>query len=102
MLTIEYLRSFRFGPFTYFDTLGAFLGTALLAPLLSKLFKKAGIVIPFQSWLWFVLPISVIAHSLKGVETPFTKMTFEGKNAALAVVLICALMGLRKITFLKK
>lgn len=97
MLTIEYLRTFRFGPFTYFDTLGAFLGTALLAPLLTKLFKRLGYSIPFESWMWFVLPLGVIAHKAKGIDTPFTKMTFEGKNAALAVVLICALMGLRKV-----
>ena len=73
MLNIEYLRSFRIGPYAIFDFVASYLGVAVLAPLLSKLTKKLGWTVPFSSWMWLTLPISVLAHIAAGNVTPMTE-----------------------------
>ena len=41
------------GEYAIFDFTVAFLGIFLVAPLLSKLFRKIGIEIPKYNWLFF-------------------------------------------------
>jgi hypothetical protein len=71
--TITYLRQFRLGGYAIFDFSASLIGMALLAPLLSRLFRKFGIEIPFRNWLFFTLPLSIIAHMAVDTYTPMTR-----------------------------
>lgn len=98
------LRQFRIGPFTVFDTLLAYVGIYLIAPLLSKLFAKINISISRSSWLWLTLPISVIPHLIFNQNTPFMKMLLNpnGDYIAKIVLLFMLYMGLRNINIIKQ
>jgi len=78
MITIEYLRQFRFGEYAILDFAVSFLGIYLLSPLLSKTFLKINVEIPKKNWLYLTLPISIIAHLIVGTITPMTK-SFIGR-----------------------
>jgi len=96
---ISVLRQFRIGPFTVFDTLLAYVGIYLVAPILSKLFLKFNINISRTSWLWLTLPIGVIFHLILNQNTPFTNMFLDQNGGYLSkIILILMLyMGLRNI-----
>lgn len=70
---ITFLRQFRIGGFAIFDIVLGYVGILLLSPLLTKFFAKLHIFIPWQSWLWFMLPISVLFHLLFDQQTPLLK-----------------------------
>jgi len=70
--TLVFLRQFRLGGYAIFDFAASFAGMALLAPLLSRLFKKLGVEIPLRNWLFFNLPLSIVAHMAVGTYTPMT------------------------------
>lgn len=72
MTTIEFLRQFRIGGYAIFDFAISFIGIYLIAPLLSKLFRIVRIDIPRLSWMFFTIPIAIIAHVLSGRITPLT------------------------------
>jgi hypothetical protein len=95
MNTLDYLRTFRIGSFAIFDFTVAFLGMALLSPLLSGAFKKVGILIPKKNWVILTLPISILAHLLIGTMTPFTKFFFDpsGHYVVKLVVVGCCVWG---------
>lgn len=96
---IGVLRQFRIGPFTIFDTLTAYIGIFLIAPLLTKLFSRLHLYISRTGWLWLTLPIGVIFHLVLHINTPFMKMLLNpsGDYLAKIVLLFMLYMGLRNI-----
>lgn len=104
MLSIAYLRHFRFGPFTYFDTLGSLIGVYFLAPHLSKLFRKINLEIPEHSWIYLTLPIAVLTHFAIGKNTPLTEMFMDptGHPIAKVSILILFLLGMKDIRPIKR
>jgi len=104
MITLEYLRHFRLGGYAIFDFIMSFLGFYLLAPLLSKLFKKIRIDIPKINWLYLTLPIGVLTHLLVGTITPMTRdfMDVNGHYFLKVVILGLLIMGLRGIRMTRR
>ena len=104
MNTIEFLRQFRLGEYAIFDLLVAFLGIYLIAPLLSKIFRKLRIEIPKKSWLFLTLPISIIIHLLVGNITAMTKNFININDHYLLKILILGLLfwGVKDIKIIKK
>ncbi len=102
MPSLEYLRSFRFGPFTFFDTVLSYLAVLILSPLLTKLAAKMHLKIPTSSWLWFTLPVSVIFHFIFRQDTPLMKILANPNQfqfyIALLVLFAMTYMGFRKIS----
>ncbi|MFA5932591.1 MAG: hypothetical protein WCV81_04930 [Microgenomates group bacterium] len=101
---IEVLRQYRVGPFTLFDTLIAYIGIFLVAPLFSKLFARFNISISRSSWLWLTLPIGVIFHLIFQVHSPFMKTLLDpnGNYIAKIVLIFMLFMGLRNIKRVNK
>lgn len=104
MFSVEYLRSFKLGEYAIFDLVLSFLGIYLLAPLLSKIFKKLRLDIPKISWILFTLPIGILVHLLVGNITPMTHNFFEpnGNYGLKVFVLVCLLVGLSRIKIIRK
>lgn len=104
MNILEYLRQFRIGEYTIFDTALAFLGVFLLAPVLSKIFLKLRISIPKRNWLFLTLPISIPVHLLFGQMTPMTKgfIDIHGHYILKVVILILFIFGMKGIKIIKK
>lgn len=104
MITLEYLRSFRFAGYAIFDLVVSFLGIYLIAPLLSKLFLKLRIRISRKSWLLLTLPLSIIIHLLIGTKTQMTKDFFDmyGHYILKIVIVILSILGMRDIKIGKK
>lgn len=99
---ISFLRQFRVGGFALFDFTMAFLGIFLLAPLLSKIFRKIGLEIPKLSWMFWTLPIGIIVHMLLGKHTPLTEEFLDSNGHYLSKIIILVLfilgiMGIKKI-----
>ncbi len=105
MFSIEYLRQFKIGPFAIFDTVSAYLGILLLAPILAWLFSKVNLKIPVVSWIWFTMPLSVLFHVLFRQSTPVVKiLTIPNQPQfyiVLLVILFMVYMGLRKISIIR-
>jgi hypothetical protein len=101
MISIEYLRQFRIGPFTIFDTGAAYLGVLILSPILSWLMSKLHLKVPIISWLWFTLPLSVISHILLHQKTPLMKILANPGQFQFYIVMFILLamvyLGFRKI-----
>lgn len=102
MNPIDYLRTFRIGGYAIFDFAVSFLGMLLLAPLLSWLCKKIGIIVPKQNWVILTLPISIVAHLLIGRMTPFTQQFLDpnGHYFVKLIVVGCCIwgvMGIKKV-----
>lgn len=94
---ITFLRQFRIGGFAIFDTTLGYIGILLLSPLLTKLFAKLGIFIPWQAWLWFMLPISVLFHLLFDQQTPLIKALSQAPGFLIVntVLVFMIFMGVR-------
>jgi len=103
IISLSFLRQFRIGGFAIFDFALAFLGILLLSPLLSKIFAKMGIEIPRRSWLFFTLPISIIAHLLVGRMTPMTKQFLDpnGHYLIKAIIIGSFILGMISIKRIK-
>lgn len=104
MLSIEYLRQFRLGEYALFDFTIAFLGMALLSPLLSGIFRKIRVDIPKQNWLYLALPIGILVHLLVGRITPMTKNFLDPHDHFILKVVILGffILGMRNIKIIKK
>lgn len=100
---LTFLRQYRIGPFTVFDTTIAYLGIYLVAPLLTKLVSKIHLSISRISWLWLTLPISIIFHLVFHQNTPFTRMflDFNGHYLEKIILMFMLYMGLKEIKKLK-
>lgn len=104
MVSLEYIRQFRIGPFTIFDTVSAYLGILILAPLLEWLTSKINLKIPVISWMWFTMPLSVIFHIIFRQSTPVIKILSSPSQFQFYVVIIILFtmtyMGFRKISII--
>ncbi len=98
-MTIEYLRSFRLSGYAIFDLTFAFGGIYLLAPWLSKLFLKIGVIIPRISWILLTLPIGVLTHIIVGTDTLMVRnfLDTQGNFGLKIFVLILTGLGLYRI-----
>lgn len=97
---LGFLRSYRFGPISIFDTVGSFALVYLFGPWLTRLFRKLRVEIPQSSWYWLVIPIGEIVHFLFGISTPLMRMlqNRDGDYLAKFVVFAMIVLGLRKIS----
>ncbi|MBP7875943.1 hypothetical protein KA012_03025 [Candidatus Woesebacteria bacterium] len=87
--------------YALFDLAVSFLGVYLLAPLLSKLFLKLGLIIPKKNWLFLTLPLGVLVHLLVGTITPMTKSFIDmnggyGLKLLMVVLMILGLRGVKR------
>jgi len=94
MDTITTLRQFRLGGYAVFDFAASYMGMALLAPLLSGLFRKLGIEIPMRNWLFFTLPLSIISHMAVGTYTPMTRAFFDPQDHYLLKLVVLLSLAL--------
>lgn len=104
MITLEYLRAFRIGEYSIFDLVASFLGVAILAPLLSKLARMINLKIPFLSWMYFVLPLSILVHLAVDRHTAMTRYFLDptGHYLLKLVILLLTLLGLSGVSSLGK
>jgi len=99
---IETLRQYRILDYAVFDLLLAFVGMAILSPLLSKLFLKMGINIPKRSWVIWALPIGIVAHLLVGNITLMTGRFIDPSGhyllkIVIAVLVVAGFYGVKKV-----
>jgi hypothetical protein len=92
MITIEYLRQFRFSGYAIFDFIAVFIGMVLLAPFLSKMFIKLRIDIPKKNWLFFALPIGIVTHLFIGKITPMTQDFIDINGHYILKIVILGLL----------
>ena len=85
---LQILRQFKIGPFAVFDTVIAYLGVFLIAPLLTKLFSKMNIIISRTGWMWLTLPISVLFHLVFRQNTPFMKTLLDQRYFFIPVIIL--------------
>ena len=98
-MTIEYLRSFRLVEYAVFDLTLAFVGIYLLAPWLSKLFLKIGVIIPRISWILLTLLIGVLTHIIVGTDTLMVRnfLDTQGNFGLKMFILTLTVLGLYRI-----
>lgn len=103
MISLEYLRQFRFSGYAIFDLVVSFLGIYLLSPILSKIFLKFNLEIPRTSWLFFTLPLGLLIHLLTGNLTLMTQnfMNPHGHYILKIVILIFLILGLKGIKIIR-
>ena len=104
MISIEFLRQFRFGGYAIFDFGVSFLGIYLLSAFLSKIFLKIKVFVPKQNWLFLTLPVSIIFHILVGSMTPMTKyfIDINGHYFLKILILVLTFLGVRGIRLVRK
>lgn len=104
MITLEYLRQFRLGGYAMFDLSLAFVGIALLSPLLSKLFLKMRFYVPKLDWVFLTLPLGILFHLAFGRMTPMTQDFFDlsGHWWLKSIVLLSLFFGVRGMRIIKK
>lgn len=103
MNIITYLRQFKIFDFAIFDLVASFVGMFLLSGLLSKLFRKIGVDVPWFNWIFLTLPISIVAHLLVGRMTPMVTnfLDLHDHYFLKIVILACFVAGLWGIKLLK-
>jgi len=95
MNTIHLLRQFRIGEYAIFDFAVAFLGLALLAPILSWLCRKIfKLEIPKKNWVFLALPIGIVTHLITGPITPMTRNFIDPTGHYFLKVIILGLSAL--------
>ena len=101
MITLQFLRSFRFGEYTYFDLIISFIGVYLLSPLLSKLLFKLKLDVSKKSWLLLTLPLSIAVHLAVNTITPMTRnfINLNGHYFLKGVILILFILGVKDIKY---
>lgn len=102
MNILDYVRQFRIGDYSLFDFSAAFIGMFLLAPILSSLAMKFNVYIPKKNWVFFTIPLSIIAHILAGTMTPLTQFVLDPSGhyfEKIIVLVFCVLsiLGIKKI-----
>ena len=90
MNILDFLRSFRAGPFAIFD----FVATYLFAYLVGPYLKKIGIPLSREQFMYLALPLSVATHAIFGIETPLTSMVLSphGYYVWKAIIVIMLIM----------
>jgi len=101
---ISYLRQFRVAGYAVFDFSVSFLAAYLLAPWLSKIFKKIGVDIPKYSWYYFTVPISIVVHLLVNTITPLTHAAINPSDDYIIkiIILVLIVLGAKDIKFTNK
>jgi len=101
---IDFLRQYHFGNYAIFDFVLAFAGIYLLAPSLSKLFRKLGFEVPQKNWIFLTLPISVGAHFLAGNITAMTRdfLDLDGYYILKLIILVSFILGVKGIKKIEK
>ena len=92
MSTIDYLRSFRVGPFAVFDFAASFVAAYVIG---EYMFPNQTMAL-----LWGVIPLSILAHVLAGKMTPLARMVME-PNAYWVpklIVLFCVVQMVQNIS----
>jgi hypothetical protein len=104
MSTIEFLRQFRIGGYAIFDFVVSFIGIYLISPLLSRLFRIVRLDIPKLSWMFFTIPIGILAHVLSGRITPLTAwfLDLHSHYIVKIVVIVLIVLGVKDIKILRK
>lgn len=104
MITIEFLRQFRFAGYAYFDLILSFLGIYLLSPILSKVFIKFRIKVSKLSWLFLTLPIGLLVHFIIGQQTPMVKnfLNIQDHYVLKLIILLLLIFGVKGIKIVKK
>ncbi len=104
MLTLEFLRHFRFAGYAIFDLTLSFLGIYLLSSYLSKIFLRIKIIIPKINWIFLTLPLGILFHIIFGTFTPMTLNFLDPQSHYYLKILIIILLifGLRKIKISNK
>ncbi len=93
-MIIDFLRSFRIGPFAIFDFAASYLVVYFLAPYLSKIFHLIGIEINREQWLWLTLPIATLTHIIFRTETAFTKMIMDPTGGVFAKIVLIFMISM--------
>ena len=103
MFKLEYLRSFRFGPYALFDISLSFLGILLLSPFLTRLFRLLHLDIPLLSWMLLALPIGILTHLLIGKQTLMVQHFLDptGHYFLKIILLTICVMGIKGIKIIK-
>lgn len=101
ILIIEFLRQFRIDGYAIFDLALSFIGMAILAPLLSRLFYKIGFILPKKNWVILTLPLSIVFHILFNQNTLMVQNFFDanghfGLKILILVLLVFGLRGIKK------
>jgi len=104
MNPIEFLRQFRVGEYAVFDMVAAFGGMYLLAPWLSRLLLRLGIVFPKLNFVILALPIGILVHVLVGSMTPMTKAFLDpgGHYTIKIVSMVLLILGCRGVKGVKQ
>ena len=102
MDNLNFIRQFKIGPFAIFDTVISYIGLFLLAPILTKMFRIMRLEISLASWLWFVLPLSIVFHFFFSQQTPLMKLLVSSNGyIAIIILLAMAYMGVRTIRVIR-
>lgn len=98
MITIEYLRSFRLGPFAIFDFAISYVGVYLLVPMLNKIISPLNRSLTHFQWMLLVLPLSILFHIIFRNFTPLTKQALDLSGHYLLKIALIAMLyfGLRR------
>ncbi len=104
MNPIDYLRTFRIGPFSVFDFAISYLGFLVFSPLIIWLFAKCHVKITLISIMWLVLPLSILVHALFGRYTQLTQLFLDpyGNILVKVIVLFMLFMGFKDIRWVQK
>ncbi|MCR4329030.1 MAG: hypothetical protein NUV65_00615 [Candidatus Roizmanbacteria bacterium] len=104
MISIEFLRQFRFGGYALFDMGVSFIGMYVLSPLLSGMFLRLNVIIPKKSWLLLTLPIGILVHMLVGQNTLMTKnfLDTHGHYVLKLCIMVLLFLGLKNVQTAKK
>lgn len=99
MEIIDSLRRYDIGNYAIFDLVLAFGGMYLLAPFLSKGFRRFGLIIPVRNWIFLTLPISIMAHLAVGRITSMTRdfVDPDGYYLLKLTILVLFILGARGI-----
>lgn len=104
MAIIATLREFRILGYAVFDFVVSFLGIYLLAPRLSRLFRRINLDISTKSWMFFTLPIGIMAHLLTRTMTPLTVsfLNLSGHYFVKILIIGSFILGAVNVKVIKK
>lgn len=100
----EFLRQFRIGEYAIFDFAASFLVMYFMAPVLTKAVRHFGVDVPKWTWMYFTIPLSVLAHLLVGTITPLTQHVIDphGSYVIKALILLLIILGAKDVRIIKK
>lgn len=102
MHILEYLRQWRIGDYSVFDSVMTVIALLFLAPWLTKLCARFGVRVPVRNWYFLALPASFLAHVLTGRYTPLTLQVLDPHGHVIAkivivVLLVAGIWGIKKM-----